>query len=960
MSTKVDALAALRCRAFTWVASFACTKPWVVIGISALAGLSGALLAAKHLTLDANTDSLIGLERPFMKEYRQFLHEFGDLEYLYIAVDAHGDDELAQRAVDELGKGLGRIDELPQVHWSITPDEQLRFATRAMPLPQLQGLAESAGACVELVRQGNDGEAAQLERILISASEKVDRLLSVGSSLPAVEQRQLGADAMLLLQVVGSDFGAGSASAGFRNRSWDASDASAPIFTLPAPEYLRSRTGKIWFIEILPQKDFSSLEVIAAPLARIRALMTEVEESLDPPTTSSAGSFIASSPPSGRQLEIGLTGKPVLQADELSTSSRDMTRGSIIATLIIAGLFMWALRGVREPLLAVLAFVAAFAWTYGAATILVGRLTLLSTVFMLVLVGAGLDYGVHVIARFAELRRRMLWTEAVREAVIRAGPPTWTGAATSAVVFFLALLTDFGGLRELGVIAGVGLLLCALAMTVTLPALLVAFPRRARGSTANSTVSDPISIADELAMTELRVHPLPVGSAFTRHARLLLIAAGLSAALAAVAAGAWLHFEQNLLKLQADSLDSVEWERRIFADSASASWFAASICPDEASAVRTVAAAQNHPDIGSISSVFDLCEPSSPERDAARAQFSAPVLAQCNMTESTSMIAGAEELGAPNSQSDDSAPPSATSVNAAAKRAAGAANRLALAARLSASEGEAAQIGAVAKQLEYLAAGLESDFEQSRALATKSINRARHALVQMAQGDSDSLRAALPAALRAKMVSPQGQFLVALHPREDVWEMEPMERFVAAARSIDNHVTGVPITQFESLLDMRGAFLLMSLGSLLIVAVLVWIDFRNIAATAACIGVVMVGLLWTLGIMAIAGITLNLANFFGIPMLIGLGIDSSVHVLHRARESGSAHSLGWTRRAVILTAATTAIGFGTLIMADHRGLRSLGWIIAIGSMAILGATIWILPPLLDACPRMLREREVIR
>jgi predicted RND superfamily exporter protein len=91
---------------------------------------------------------------------------------------------------------------------------------------------------------------------------------------------------------------------------------------------------------------------------------------------------------------------------------------------------------------------------------------------MLVLVGAGLDYGVHVVSRYGEFRRTRESRDAAMLAVRHVGPSTLAGAAGSAAVFFGAWFTDFGGLRELGVIAGAGLLLCALAMVTVLPALL--------------------------------------------------------------------------------------------------------------------------------------------------------------------------------------------------------------------------------------------------------------------------------------------------------------------------------------------------------------------------------------------------------------------------------------------------------------------------------------------------------
>jgi predicted RND superfamily exporter protein len=105
--------------------------------------------------------------------------------------------------------------------------------------------------------------------------------------------------------------------------------------------------------------------------------------------------------------------------------------------------------------------------------------------------------------------------------------------------------------------------------------------------------------------------------------------------------------------------------------------------------------------------------------------------------------------------------------------------------------------------------------------------------------------------------------------------------------------------------------------------------------------------LWTTEAMGLLNISFNLANFFSVPILIGLSVNGSVYVLHRYREGGPTRfNLGATRRAVILTALNTLIGFGALMAARHRGLRSLGEVMAIGSTACLIASVIVLPAIL--------------
>ena len=101
-----------------------------------------------------------------------------------------------------------------------------------------------------------------------------------------------------------------------------------------------------------------------------------------------------------------------------------------------------------------------------------------------------------------------------------------------------------------------------------------------------------------------------------------------------------------------------------------------------------------------------------------------------------------------------------------------------------------------------------------------------------------------------------------------------------------------------------------------------------------------------MGLMGLLQIPFNLANFFAIPIMIGLAVDSCIHVTHRAVDGGLQVGFGSTRRAVIVTALTTTIGFGMLMFAQHRGLRSLGQLMALASLCCLASSVWLLPAML--------------
>ena len=848
--------------------------PLAIVLVAVLLAAGGGGLAATRLHLDADTNHLIAEDRPFMEPFLGWLDEFGDLEYLYVVVDPLGDEAAADAAIRELVPEIAAVPGVPEVHGWISVEEQWRLAPWAMPPSELDGLVTGGRALSVLASD------APSSSILDRGLERLGRLGGLGAiSLSEPERREIGTTGTLLLETIAS--AVVPTMEGVGKPGPDALGSPRP------DQFLVNPGGRLRFIEVLPNKDFGRLDAIAEPLAGIRAVMGEV----------------------GRRhptIEIGITGKPVLQADELATSDADMTRCAAGAFLLIAIIFIRVFRGIRRPLLIMIAFACAFGWTYGAATILVGRLNLLSIVFMLVLVGVGLDYGVHVLSRWLTARVRGGVESATREVLATAGVGNLYGAATSAGVFLLGLTTDFGGLRELGLIAGTGLLLCMLAMNVVLPALLVLLDGREPASPPRDEVESSASPLRWSGRTSLSV----------------IVVAALASGVLALVALDRARFEDNLLELQASGLESVEWEHRVLADSTSASWFAASTADTIEDVERIVDAAANHPEIGAIRSVLDLVPPPDARRDRGRAAIVAAIDADPGDIEDARPIEATDLRRAAIRVDDLAAAAGSLDLDAA--------NRL---------RGTGARLAA-------LASSLERSPGPTRAAIDAARERAGVAVRSIRAGAVDGLRDALPDAVRDRLMAPTGRFLVSLVPADDIWSPEPMARFVDAIRAVDPDVTGVPITQYESLRDMRRSFLLMAVLSTMLVITLVAIDFRRLLPVLVTMTVLAVGLVWTMGVITLLGVHLNVANFFAIPILIGIGVDSAIHMLHRADECGSGPlDFKGTRGAVVLTALTTGIGFGSLVFARHRGLESLGVVMAVGSVCCLLSTVILLPSL---------------
>jgi len=160
-------------------------------------------------------------------------------------------------------------------------------------------------------------------------------------------------------------------------------------------------------------------------------------------------------------------------------------------------------------------------------------------------------------------------------------------------------------------------------------------------------------------------------------------------------------------------------------------------------------------------------------------------------------------------------------------------------------------------------------------------------------------------------------------------------------------VVGPAVNFYENSLLMTKGFQQTAIYILIIVFVLLYLDFRSFSYTIFALIPLLIGLLFLFGIMSLGNIHLNMANFFSIPILIGTGIDYGVHAVHRYKETLSPLIITKsTGSAIILTALTTILGFGSLMIAQHKGVVSLGLIMSIGSFTSFLSSLILLPSVL--------------
>jgi hypothetical protein len=245
------------------------------------------------------------------------------------------------------------------------------------------------------------------------------------------------------------------------------------------------------------------------------------------------------------------------------------------------------------------------------------------------------------------------------------------------------------------------------------------------------------------------------------------------------------------------------------------------------------------------------------------------------------------------------------------------------------------------------------------AAAVDAWNDAQPRLLEAARHAADQLRRNLdsaaptpdnlPRELRQRFFTRSGDMLAFLHPRGDVFDPRELEEFVAASRRIDAAATGFPLVFHKMSNRITGGFYrAVALGAVLVSLILL-IDFRSFRDTALALLPLGMGVVWMMGAMRVFEIPFNFANLVAVPLIIGVGIDNGVHVIHRVRLEGRQGMnvvLRHTGRAILIASLTTMIGFGSLALASHRGMASLGAVLLLGVGCCLLTSTVVLPNLL--------------
>jgi hopanoid biosynthesis associated RND transporter like protein HpnN len=626
-------------------------------------------------------------------------------------------------------------------------------------------------------------------------------------------------------------------------------------------------------------------------------------------------------------LEVGITGKAVLGTDEMTSAQRDMTIATAISLVGVAILFGAFFRSMVRPGLTVLTLMLGVGWTLGLTTLTIGHLNIFTIVFAPMLIGLGIDStGIHFLTHYeAQRAAGKNVRQALEHTFLGTGGGIVIATLTTATAFFALVLSDFLGLRELGIITGSGLLLILLATVTCLPALLV-LEERWRGTRA--PVYAAASLEERAGYVE-RLYQYPWAT---------LAASACLVILSLLALGK-IGTDFNLLRLQSERNESVIWAERIFA-STRRSVLMGEIMADSLQEVeRKAAALSRMRSVEKVDSILSVL-PSDQERKLALIQKLRPLLAEMTIQrpdpETIDLAALRTTLQHLNAKIEEGDEAPQTSAEEGLRQDRREAQQLI---ERFLQHTQERPLAAVQSALLTFQQAVRGDLADKLAILQRNLE-AQPVMIQD-----------LPRELQARYVGNTGKFRLYVLPAENVWEPLSLARFVRDLQAVDADAIGAPVTNFEYMETIKDGYSRASVYAVSGIVFLTFLMFRGAVSTILALVPLLVGSVWTVGMMVLFGVQFNMANLLFIPLIIGIGIDNGVHIVHSFRATGkydgeSVPLARSTAKAITLAALTTIVGFGSLMISSHRGIYSLGLLVTLGVGSVLIASLTTLPSLL--------------
>ena len=853
-------MTALVVRAIGFCAQYA----WPVIAAAILLAVVSSWYAATHFSMTTDVNQLISPNIPWRQREAALEKAFPQFETIVAVINAPT-PELADEATGALVQRLAQQKDL----------------FRSIVQPKGGSFFAQNGLLFE-----NTADLAPQLKALTQAQRLIQVLAGDPSLRGVIQALQFG-----LLGVQGGQIT-------LDNMTWPMTLAAGVLEKVNAGQptsfswhelvqgHAATPDDLLRFLQIRATLDYSELEPGKHATDAIRQAVTDLDLA------------------SKYQAQLRLTG-PVPMADEEFATIKENAALNATVTIIVVLLILWlALRWARIIFAVFVALVVGLSITAAVGLLMVGTLNLISVYFAVLFVGLGVDFGLQFSVRYrAERYANDNLREALLESGRRAGAPLTLAALATAAGFLSFLPTVYKGVSELGMIAGVGMLIAFTTSVTLLPALL--------------SLLKPPREPSPLGYKALA----PVDVFLARNRMPILIIT-----LAVVAGGLpllyWLRFDFNPINLRSPKTEAVATYLALKSDPESGANDIQILEPSLTAADQTAAKLRTLPEVARVVTLSSFI----PDNQQAKL----PLIQDAAKT-----LDSALNPAAPSSPSTDAQ--NVSMMNSTTDFL----NRLA---------GNGTGSGAVAAR--RLAAAMAALAKADPAVR----QRAETAFVQPLHTALDDLRdllkaqevtrANLPADLTEQWVTSDGKARVDVAPKGDSNNNTVLQNFARAVQSVAPDATEGPISILEARRAVVSAFIEAGAFALISIGILLWITLRRFGDVLLTLVPLLLACVVTLEICVLVDLPLNFANIIALPLLLGVGVAFKIYYIMAWREGQTNLLQSVLTRAVTFSACTTATAFGSLWFSSHPGTSSMGKLLAISLLTTMAAAAFFQPVLM--------------
>lgn len=607
-------------------------------------------------------------------------------------------------------------------------------------------------------------------------------------------------------------------------------------------------------------------------------------------------------------LSIRITGETALEHEELESVSKGAAFSGLLSLILVCVIQWIALRSIKLLIATSLVLVMGLIFTAGFAAVSVGHLNVISIAFACLYIGLGVDYAIHICLHYREGRAEGLPnSEAILVSIRDVGSSLLLCALSTAIGFFAFIPTDYAGVSELGIISGGGIFIGLIISLTVLPAIFCILP-----------VNNVKPIRSPLTPTFITTFPFR----FAAGIKIVSLLLGIGACFVLT----HLTFDNNPINLRDPNSESVSTIKELLRSKNESPFALTALANDLQTADKITAQLEQQP---SVHEVITLASFVAKDQDE-----------KLDTIEDLNLMLGGQLENFDDTLDNTNQQTALINFNAALKKAI-----------IEKSPNVPQQT------LVQLQQRIEAFMKQANAAQTPTsdyiqleknilgllpftIERLKTSLTAVPFGLND-----LPQDISSHWVSANGLYRVLITPEKDQNNPENLKEFVTQVQSIHNTISGLPIINQAGGDAVVKAFIKAFSGAFIAIVMLLLLIYRSVRKTLLVIMPLLLAALLTGATNVLLDNPFNFANIIALPLLLGMGIDSSILIMHRHHSTGDDQNLlqSSTTRGIIFSSITTLCSFSSLAFTAHQGMASMGLLLAIGLTFTVMCSLIVLP-----------------